>query len=159
MGKLLRFRGTQARQGDTDEGWMFDGLDALAVVIEDLDPVAVEAGLNRTNIQLRIESRLSEAGIPVAPLLGAAEGEGVAVLYVAIGAERHASGPVVCSLSLQVAEGAVLARDPEKGGGVTTWLTNATWLSSVGDLERDVMEALDEGLANLERSFLVGQRA
>lgn len=158
MGKLLRFRGPRSGQAE-DEAWMFDGLEGLAVVIEDLDPVAVEAGLNRTNLQLHIEKRLGEAGMPVAPLVGAAGGDAVAVLYITIGTEQGPAGPVAFFLSLQVCEEASLARDPAHSGGVTTWLTNGVWVSSLGDLQRDAMAAIDEGLERLGTSFLVGREA
>lgn len=153
MGKLLRFRSAPVGRGNDDDTWMLDGLNGLAVVIEDLDPVAVEAGLNRTTIQLHTEARLSEFGVAVAPLLEAAESEAVAVLYVAIGAERHLTGLLACHLSIQVCELAALARNPGQGGGVTTWLTNGSWASSPGDLEQDAMEALDEGLGRLGQSL------
>ncbi len=138
---------------------MFNGLEGLAVVIEDLDPVAVAAGLNRTNLQLHVEKRLSEAGVSVAPFLGAAEGAAVAVLYLVLGAERHLTGTIACFLSLQVCEAAALTRNPDRGGGVTTWLTNASWASALGELERDAMQAIDEGLGNLGKSFLVARNA
>lgn len=159
MGNVLKFRGAPRGPGEPGESWMFDGLDGLAVVIEDLDPVAVAGGLNRTNLQLHVERRLGEAGITVAPFLGAAVGEAVAVLYVVLGAERHLTGTVACFLSLQVCEAAALSRDSALRGGVTTWLTNASWASSLGELERDAMQAIDEGLGNLGKSFPVGRNA
>jgi hypothetical protein len=159
MGKVLRFGGARGRQEDVDENWMFDGLEGLAIVIEDLDAGAMEAGLNRTNIQFHIEGRLAEIGIPVAPLIAAAEDEAIAVLCVAIGAEQHPAGPFACFLSLQVCDLATLARNPAQGGGVITWLANDFWASSLEDVQGDTMEALDEGLANLGKSFLVGRDA
>jgi hypothetical protein len=153
MGQLLKFRGARVGRGDENDAWMFNGLAGLAVVIEDLDPIAVEAGLDRTNIQLHVERRLSEAGIPVAPFLRAAEGEAVAVLYVAIGTERDRMGPIAFFLSLQVCEEAALVRDPDQGGGVTTWLTNGVWASLMGDLQRDITAAIDEGLTHFATEF------
>ena len=159
MGKVLRFGGAPGHQDDADENWMFDGLEGLAIVIEDLDPVASEAGLNRTNLQLQIEERLSEMGIPLAPLIAVTNDHPVAVLCVAIDADRHSTGPVACSLRLQVCEAAALVRNPEMGGGVVTWQTNDSWVSSFEDVQRETMAALHEGLASLGESFHAGQHA
>jgi hypothetical protein len=57
MGKIVRFR-RNARHASEADFWMFRGLAGIAVVVEDVDSVAVEAGVNRTNIQLQIERGL-----------------------------------------------------------------------------------------------------
>ena len=158
MGKLLEFRPKDGR-GPKDDDNLLDGLTGLAVVIEDLDTVSVETGLNRTMLQALAERLLIEAQIPVVPLAAIGVDPQSAVLYIQLGAERSASGEIAWLMSLQVCENAVLVRDSDRRGGVATWTTNGVFSSSRTDFLRDVVEAVDEGIERLRASFRVAEHA
>ena len=144
MGKLIKFRSAGAN--DLDAAWMFGGLERVAVVFEDLDPIAVNLGLNRTELQSYVERQLTQRGIPLATLAELESSDDAAVVYVSVATEQHPSGPAAFMLSIQVCDVVTLARNPEQGGGVTTWLKNGVWITSPGELKRDVLAAVDEGV-------------
>ena len=158
MGKLLEFPRKDGSGGE-DDGSLLDGLAGLAVVIEDLDTVSVEAGLNRTMLQALVERLLIEAQVPVVPLAAIGIDPQCAVLYVQIGAVRGKREDIAWLLGLQVCEHAVLVRDSDRRGGVATWTTNGVYSSSRADLLKDVVEAVEEVVARLRASFRVGEHA
>ncbi len=154
MGRLIRFPGPH--RASSERAWAFDGLRGLAIVVEDLDEDADDAGIVRTNVQVRVESAMKRHEIPIVPLADLETDPGTAVLYVAIGACRHGSAPVALHLSLQVCESAMLSRDPDKFGGVTTWQVNGVWLTDVDSAADILDEAIDDGIERLGEDFGAG---
>jgi hypothetical protein len=154
MSILIKSNSSRGDQGPDGESWFFRDLERLTVVVEDLDAEMLDVGMTRDGIREHVEAGLIRLGIPVASLTDLQERRGVATLYVSLGADRQPSGPVAFQLSVQVLDEVILARDPAYGGGATTWVINGVWLSSMDELNRDVMAAIDEGMSCFGEAFL-----
>lgn len=135
--------------GSEELGALLQGIGGLAVVIEDLDRPAIEAGLDAESLRDHVAGRLSEAGLAVAPLAEVEEDTDLGILYVRVSTDRHASGVVAVGVDLQVCEAAHLARDEELAGGVVTWSTGGVRAADAAALARHVTDEVDEGVARL----------
>lgn len=133
----------------TDEaGVLLDGLGGLAVVVEDLDRPAIEAGLDADALRLHVAQRLAEAGVTVAALDELEDDPKIGILYVRVSTDLR-GGFMAVGVDLQVCEAARLARDEDLAGGVITWSTGGVRALDPGILAAQVMDEVDDGVARL----------
>jgi hypothetical protein len=125
------------------------GIGGIAVVVEDLDRVASESGLDADRIRLHVVRRLTEAGIRVVSFESIEDDPTRGILYVRISTDRHPSGVVAVAVDLQVCEGARLARDEDVAGGVITWSTGEVRAVDSVALSRMALEDVDAALERL----------
>jgi hypothetical protein len=133
----------------TDEaGVLLEGLGGLAVVVEDLDRPAIEAGLDADALRLHVAQRLAEAGVTVAVLDELEDDPKIGILYVRVSTDLR-GGFMAVGVDLQVCEAARLARDEDLAGGVITWSTGGVRALDPGILAAQVMDEVDDGVARL----------
>ena len=127
---------------------LLEGLGGLAVVVEDLDRPALEAGLDADALRLHVAQRLTEAGITVAALDELEDDPQIGILYVRVSTDLR-GGFMAAGVDLQVCEAARLARDEDLAGGVVTWSTGGVRALDPGILAAQVMDEVDDGVARL----------
>ncbi|MEM4657918.1 MAG: hypothetical protein QXX77_05790, partial [Candidatus Methanosuratincola sp.] len=128
------------------------GLPPLFVVVERLEPAAVEAGLSESTIKQEVERRLRASGVRVLD-----EGErlpGAPFLYVRITAyEVPGTGVYSYSVALELRELVTLVRNPRASTYASTWESQGVAFSTgIRDRAREYLakkvdEFVDDWLA------------
>ncbi len=123
------------------------GLAALTVLIEQVQPDVERAGLTRGNLEAEVTAHLRQAGIPVTP-------SAPAFLYVNVNAVRNAAGLYAVNVSVQLEQPVFLARNPRLVHiGATTWSSAAVALS-----EADRLAAVRGLVAGIVDQFIAAYR-
>jgi hypothetical protein len=148
---VLLWQGGSASQGhaagDGFERASLRGLAAVQVVVEDLAPDVIQAGLTREHVKQVVEQQLEQGGIPVVP-------QAEHAFYVHLGTARTDTGSYSYALSFQLLQLVLLFRDP----GILTWGT--TWsFDLVGALASDNLGAMDALLSRGVNAFITDYQA
>ena len=133
--------------GDPFERASLIGITNLQVVIEDLNPLIVNDGLDRERIKETVSQRLERAGIIV-------EEQAEHALYIHLDAVKNDLGFYSYSASFQLLQMVLLFRDP----GIVTWGT--TWSSHhTGAVAPEQVHELELEVQRGVRMFLADYRA
>jgi hypothetical protein len=133
--------------GDPFERASLIGITNLQVVIEDLNPLIVNDGLDRERIKETVSQRLERAGIIV-------EEQAEHALYIHLDAVKNDVGFYSYSASFQLLQMVLLFRDP----GIVTWGT--TWSShNTGAVAPDQVHELELEVQRGVQMFLADYRA
>jgi hypothetical protein len=122
-----------------------NGITAIWVVVEDMNPEAERDGLTKAQLQTDVELRLRKAGIRVAS--SQEEGKG-SVLYLYVNTTKHSSGLYAYNTDHKFGQRVILARNQNLALFAMTWsalgklgLVGAKWLRDVRD---DVADCVDQ---------------
>jgi hypothetical protein len=133
--------------GDPFERASLFGITNLQVVVEDLNPLLVDDGVDREQIKETVSQQLEQAGIII-------DEQAENAFYIHLDAVKNDVGFYSYSVSFQLLQMVLLFRDP----GIVTWGT--TWSSnSIGSVEPDQVDELELEVSRGVRLFLVDYRA
>ena len=116
-----------AEQLARKERVIFAGLAGIGVLVEEVDSIAGEDGLDKTTLQTDVELRLRQAGVPVLLKSEALKRPGSPFLYVNVKALQRANGGYAYGADVELQEQVKLARRPAVLVlSATTWRARGT---------------------------------
>lgn len=141
------YMGQARAAGDPFERASLAGITTLQVVVEDLNPLVVQDGLDREEIKDYVTQQLEQAGIVVEP-------QAEHAFYIHVNAVKNSLDWYSYNISFQLLQLVFLFRDP----GVVTWGT--TWsLSETGSLPSERVNEFETEITRGITLFLTDYRA
>jgi len=113
------------------------GLKAVGVVIDRIDPQLPKEGVTSDELQKRLTSRLTAAGVPVVP-------DAQEFVGIQIAAVRGNRGPYALSLTIGLYQPVIVARDPKIRTATKTWEVETILMAEPKVVRDASMESVDE---------------
>lgn len=127
------------------------GMDAMFVLVEDLQKYSIEAGLTRRQIQTDVELKLRREGIRILSREEMLKTPGATTLCVVVGSQKIQESPIlVFDLDVKFIQSTFLERNPKILVSGTTW--NRGKIGYAGDLR--FVNLVRQGIDDLVDMFL-----